>query len=110
MNKIAVAANDDCTIADSLENPPSLVVYEVKEKDILSRTVRYFRKEIFEVLEDCDTIIGRECSDDFKERLTSKGLTTVFTKEESADYAVGQLLELKRGDGADGPIEQVCRH
>ena len=107
--KIAVAANDDCTIADSIENPPSLVVYEVKESDILSRTVRYFRKESVEVLEDCDTIIGRECGEIFKEKLSSKGLRPIFTKEDSADYAVGQLLNLKREDH-NGPSEQTCRH
>lgn len=109
VKKIAVAANDDCTVADSLENPPSLVVYEINGEGIQNRTVRYFRKEIFEVLQDCDTIVGKGCSDEFREKLSSSGLTPVFTEEESADYAVGQLLNLNR-DNYDGPSQQTCRH
>ncbi len=109
MKKIAVAANDDCTVADSIETPPSIIVYEVNGKDITDRTVRYFRKEIFEVLDDCDTIIGRECDEGFQKTLSSKGLTPVFTDEETADFAVGELLDIGHDD-SKGPTEQTCRH
>lgn len=108
MRKIAVAANDDCTIAEHIDNPPSVVVYEVNEIEVVSRTVRYFRTDIFEVLDDCDTVVGRKCSDTLREQLSSKGLTPVLTQEESADVAVGQIIKIKRD--MQGTVDQTCRH
>lgn len=108
MRKIAVAANDDCTIAEDIQNPPSIVVYEVNDREVLSRTVRYYRQDIFEVLTDCDTVVGKNCSDALKAQLSSKGLTPVLTREESADVAVGQIIDI---DGSmQGKADQTCRH
>ena len=108
MRKIAVAVNDDCTIAEYIDNPPSLVVYEVNETEVLSRTIRYFQKDIFEVLGDCDTVVGRKCSDTLKAQLSLKGLTPVLTEEESADSAVGRLINMKKD--MQGSADQTCRH
>lgn len=108
MRKIAVAANDDCTIAEHIDNPPSLVVYEVNEREILSRTIHYFQKDIFEVLGGCDTVVGKKCSDALKEQLSSRGLTPVLTEEESADIAVGRLINIDLN--MKGQVDQTCRH
>lgn len=108
MRKIAVAVNDDCTIADNIDNSPSIVVYEVNETEVLSRTIRYFQTDIFEVLGDCDTVVGKNCSDALKDQLASKGLTPVLVEEESADSAVGRLIKIKRD--MQGTIDQTCRH
>ena len=108
MRKIAVAVNDDCTIAEHIDNPPSLVVYEVNETEVLSRTIRYFQSDIFEVLGDCDTVVGKKCSDTLKEQLSLKGLTPVLTEEESADIAVGRLINNRKD--MQGSADQTCRH
>jgi hypothetical protein len=108
MQKIAVAANDDCTVAEEMDNPPSLVVYEVNDKEILSRTIRYFRKDIFEVLDDCDALVGKKCSDALKTQLDSKNMSAILTEEESADGAVGQLIKIDRS--MEGQADQTCRH
>ena len=108
MRKIAVAVNDDCTIAEHIDNPPSLVVYEVNETEVLSRTIRYFQSDIFEVLGDCDTVVGKKCSDTLKEQLSLKGLTPVLTEEESADIAVGRLINIRKD--MQGSADQTCRH
>jgi hypothetical protein len=108
MRKIAVAANDDCTIAEYIDNPPSVVVYEVNEKEVINRTVRYYRQDIFEVLNDCDTVVGKKCSDTLKEQLSSKGLIPVLVEEESADVAVGKIMKIDRD--MQGKADQTCRH
>jgi hypothetical protein len=108
MRKIAVAANDDCTIAEYIDNPPSVVVYEVNEKEVVNRTVRYYRQDIFEVLNDCDTVVGRKCSDTLKEQLSSKGLTPVLIEEESADVAVGKIMKIDQD--MQRKVDQTCRH
>ena len=108
MRKIAVAVNDDCTIAEYIDNPPSIVVYEVNETEVVSRTIRYFQKDIFEVLGDCDTVVGKKCSDSLKEQLSSKGLNPVLVEEESADSAVGRLISIKKD--MQGSVDQTCRH
>ena len=108
MRKIAVAANDDCTIADHIDNPPSVVVYEVNDTSVLSRTVCYFDKDIFEVLEGCDTVVGRNCSETLKEQLVAKGLTPVLVDLESADLAVGQIINTQQG--MQRKKNQSCAH
>jgi len=108
MRKIAVAANDDCTIAEYIDNPPSIVVYEVNEKEVVNRTVRYYRSDIFEVLGDCDTVVGRKCSDTLKEQLSSKGLTPVLIEEDSADVAVGKIISIDQD--MQRKANQTCRH
>lgn len=109
MRRIAVAANDDCTIAEYIDNPPSVVVYEVNEKEVVNRTVRYYRQDVFEVLSDCDTVVGKKCSDTLREQLSSKGLTAVFfEEEESADVAVGKIINI--GRDTQRKVDQTCRH
>ncbi len=108
MPKIAVAVNDDCTVADSIEETPSVVVYEIKEQDILSRTIRYYRSSVTEVLEDIEILIGKGCGEDFKKDVSSRGLQVIFTGLDSADDAVAQVLNIKKEKM--GPAEQTCRH
>jgi hypothetical protein len=108
MRKIAVAANDDCTIAEYIDNPPSVVIYEVDEKEVVNRTVCYYRNDIFEVLDGCDTVVGRKCSDTLKEQLSSKGYTPVLTEEDSADIAVGKIIQI--GQDMQRKANQTCRH
>lgn len=108
MRKIAVAANDDCTIAEFIDNAPSIVVYEVNEKEVVNRTVHYYRNDIFEVLADCDTVVGKKCSDTLKEQLSSKGLTPILIEEESADVAVGKIISI--GQDMQRTANQSCRH
>lgn len=111
MNKIAVAANDDCTVAESIENAPSLIVYEVDGKEILSRSLRCYKDDIFEVLEDCDTIVGKPCSEEFKKQLSEKGLTPIFTELESSDEAIGKILDIEDGEEGKGLSDKVMsRH
>ena len=108
MRKIAVAANDDCTIAEYIDNPPSVVVYEVDEKEVINRTVRYYRNDIFEVLDGCDTVVGKKCSDTLKEQLSSKGFNPVLIEEDSADVAVGKLIQIHQD--MQRKANQTCRH
>ena len=96
--KVAVAANDDCTVADSADAPPLVVVYDMKGSEVVFRTIRYYDKSPMEAVGDCKMVIGKSFGDAMKADLTSRGIESRVTTVDSADEAVGQVFGIKRGD------------
>jgi hypothetical protein len=96
--KIAVAANDDCTIADSGDAPPLVVVYDMRGSEVVFRTIRYYDKSLLEAVADCKMVIGKAFGDALKADLASRGIETRLTTVDSSDEAVGQIFDIKRGE------------
>lgn len=105
--KIAVAANDDCTIADAGDSPPLVVVYDMRGSEVVFRTIRYYDKSLIEAVADCKMVIGKSFGDGIKADLASRGIETRLTTVESSDEAVGQVFDIKRGDGK---VEMKIQH
>ena len=105
--KIAVAANDDCTIADSGDSPPLVVVYDMRGSEVVFRTIRYYDKSLIEAVADCKMVIGKSFGDEIKAGLASRGIETRLTTVDSSDEAVGQVFDIKRGDGK---VEMKIQH
>ncbi|MEO6665174.1 MAG: hypothetical protein ABIO65_00165 [Nitrospiria bacterium] len=105
--KIAVAANDDCTVADSADAPPLVVVYDMRGSEVVFRTIRYYDKSVLEAVGDCKMMIGKAFGDPIKTELASRGIEVRLTTLESSDEAVGRILDIKR---ADAKVEQKMQH
>ena len=105
--KVAVAANDDCTVADSADAPPLVVVYDMRGSEVVFRTIRYYDKSPMEAVGDCKMVIGKSFGDAMKADLTSRGIEPRLTTVDSADEAVGQVFGIKRGDAK---VEMKIQH
>lgn len=105
--KIAVAANDDCTVADSADAPPLVVVYDMRGNEVVFRTIRYYDKSVLEAIADCKMFIGKAFGDAIKAELESRGIAIKLTTLESSDEAVGQVFDIKR---AETKVEQKIQH
>jgi hypothetical protein len=105
--KVAVAANDDCTVADSADAPPLVVVYDMRGSEVVFRTIRYYDKSPMEAVGDCKMLIGKSFGDAMKADLASHGIESRITTVESADEAVGQVFGIKRGDAK---VEMKIQH
>jgi predicted Fe-Mo cluster-binding NifX family protein len=105
--KVAVAANDDCSVADSADAPPLVVVYDMKGRDVVFRTIRYYDNSLIEAVNDCKMVIGKSFGDAMKTDLASRGIEARVTTVESADEAVGQVFGIKRGDSK---VEMKIQH
>ncbi len=96
--KVAVAANDDCSVADSGDAPPLVVVYDMKGSEVIFRTIRYYDNSLVEAVNDCKMVIGKSFGDAIKTDLASRGIETRVTTVDSSDEAVGQVFGIRRGD------------
>src|SRR3989304_9510627 len=96
--KVAVAANDDCTIADAGDAPPLVVVYDMRGNEVVFRTIRYYDNSLIEAVTDCALVIGKSFGDGTKAELASRGVETRPTTVDSSDEAIGQVFGIKRGD------------
>ena len=96
--KVAVAANDDCTVADTGDAPPLVVVYDMRGNEVVFRTIRYYDNSLIEAVTDCAVVIGKSFGDGTKAELASHGIETRLTTVESSDEAIGQVFGIKRGD------------
>jgi hypothetical protein len=105
--KVAVAANDDCSVADSADAPPLVVVYDMRGNEVVFRTIRYYDKTLLEAVADCKMLIGKSFGDGLKADLVSRGIEPRLTTVDSSDEAVGQVFGIKRGDGK---IEMKIQH
>ena len=105
--KVAVAANDDCTIADSADAPPLVVVYDMRGSEVVFRTIRYYDASVIEAVADCKLLIGKAFGDATKAALSSRGIATRVTTLDSADEAVGEVFAIKR---AEAKVEQKIQH
>ncbi len=105
--KVAVAANDDCTVADSADAPPLVVVYDMRGNEVVFRTIRYYDKSLLEAVGDCKMLIGKAFGDGLKADLESRGIETRLTTVDSSDEAVGQVFGIKRGDAK---VEMKIQH
>jgi hypothetical protein len=95
--KVAVAANDDCSVADSGDAPPLVVVYDMKGSEVMFRTIRYYDSSLIEAVNDCKMVIGKSFGDAVKADLSSRGIEARITTLDSSDDAVGQIFGIKRG-------------
>lgn len=105
--KVAVAANDDCSVADSADAPPLVVVYDMKGNEVVFRTIRYYDKSVMEAVGDCTMVIGKAFGDAIKADLASRGIDTRLTTSDSSDEAVGQVFGIKR---SETKIEMKVQH
>lgn len=105
--KVAVAANDDCTVADAGDAPPLVVVYDMRGSEVVFRTIRYYDNSLIEAVTDCALVIGKSFGDGTKAELASRGIETRLTTVDSSDEAIGQVFGIKRGDTK---IEMKIQH
>jgi hypothetical protein len=105
--KVAVAANDDCSVADSADAPPLVVVYDMKGSEVLFRTIRYYDSSLIEAINDCRMVIGKSFGDAIKGELASRGIEARLTTLDSSDDAVGQVFGIKRGSAK---VEMKIQH
>jgi len=105
--KVAVAANDDCSVADSADAPPLVVVYDMRGNEVVFRTIRYYDQSVVEAVEDCTMVIGKAFGEETKAALAAKGIEAWLTTVDSSDDAVGQVFGIKRGDTK---IEMKIQH
>ena len=105
--KVAVAANDDCSVADTGDTPPLVVVYDMRGNEVVFRTIRYYDNSLLDAVADCTVVIGKSFGDQMKADLASRGIETRLTTVESSDEAIGQAFGIKRGDAK---VEMKIQH
>jgi hypothetical protein len=108
MPKIAVATDDGSNLGETLDSPMAFIVYDVTDKEILSAQIKFFDENVMEVINDCTVAIARGCSDQLKETLDSKGISTVISQHAMPDSAIADFLKIDKS--SIGGSNYECKH
>ncbi|OIP65430.1 MAG: hypothetical protein CO150_08615 [Nitrospirae bacterium CG_4_9_14_3_um_filter_53_35] len=92
MFKIAVPSNDGERISGHLIGSLIFLIYEIRNGRIHARSKRTQIHGIMAAVEDCKTVIVKDCPEPISELLSVKGIKTIREDRDDAERAVLGLL------------------